>query len=290
MSEEDKKSLGRQRGAVKSKLTLFSNHLKTLEGKSLSEANIINLEERISKADAIFTDFDNLQNQIQNLVSESEMEAQHQERAVFEDTFFAAIASAKQIALKYKKEHEQQIDANASTDVSSNHDENNVHVLEGVKFPVISLPKFDGNMDSWLESRDTFQSLIHDNMLINNIQKYHFLRTCLENGAAQVIRFASRRGTPLRFILKWVELFVPKDLIELVDFNFQKMINKDTFSHEGLIGNSFLNSPHLEVCGRGKSKSITCRIMSNANFPFEEFPFCSGGIVNPTLHPISGYK
>ncbi|KAG5867253.1 hypothetical protein JTB14_012833 [Gonioctena quinquepunctata] len=143
MYEEEKKSLGRQRGAVKSKLTLFSNHLKTLEDKSLSEANIINLEERIPKADAIFTDFDNLQNQIQNLISESEMEAQHQERAVFEDTFFAAIASAKQIVLKYKREHEQQISANASTDVSSNHDEKNVQVLKGVEFPVISLPKFD---------------------------------------------------------------------------------------------------------------------------------------------------
>ncbi|KAG5868927.1 hypothetical protein JTB14_024680 [Gonioctena quinquepunctata] len=122
MSEEARKFLGRQRGAMKSKLTLFSNHLKTLEGKSLSEANIISLEERISKADAIFTD---LQNQIQNLLSESEIEAQHQERAVFEDTFFAAIASAKQIVLKYKREHEQQISANASTDVSSNHDEKN---------------------------------------------------------------------------------------------------------------------------------------------------------------------
>ncbi|KAG5862992.1 hypothetical protein JTB14_019329 [Gonioctena quinquepunctata] len=103
MSEEERKSLGRQRGAVKSKLTLFSNHLKTLEGKSLSEANIINLEERISKTDAIFADFDNLQNQIQNLVSESDIEAQHQERAVFEDTFFAAIASAKQMVLSTKE-------------------------------------------------------------------------------------------------------------------------------------------------------------------------------------------
>ncbi|KAG5870331.1 hypothetical protein JTB14_004167 [Gonioctena quinquepunctata] len=92
MSEEEKKSLGRQRSA---KLTLFSNHLKTLEGKSLSEANIINLEEMISKADAIFTDSDNLQNQTQNLVSESGIEAQHQERAVFEDTLLQLQAPNK---------------------------------------------------------------------------------------------------------------------------------------------------------------------------------------------------
>ncbi|KAG5886412.1 hypothetical protein JTB14_009309 [Gonioctena quinquepunctata] len=180
MSEEEKKSLGRQLGAVKSKLTLFSNHISTLEDKSLSEANIINLEERISKADAILTDFDNVQNQIKNLVSESDIGAQHQERAVFEDTFFGAIASAKQMVLEYKIEHEQQISTITSTDVSSNDDENNIQVLKGVKFPVIST-KFDGNMDSWLEFRDTFQILIHDNVLINNIQKYHYLRACLEN-------------------------------------------------------------------------------------------------------------
>ncbi|KAG5889265.1 hypothetical protein JTB14_025525 [Gonioctena quinquepunctata] len=165
MSEEARKSLGRQRGAVKSKLTLFSNHLKTLEGKSLSEANIINLEERISKADVIFTDFDNLQKQIQNLVSESEIEDQHQERAVFEDTFFGAIASAKQIALKYKREHEKQISADASTDVSSNHDEHNVQVLKGVKFPVSSLPKFDGFIS---KSR----------LCTNCLKGGHFERTC----------------------------------------------------------------------------------------------------------------
>ncbi|KAG5866632.1 hypothetical protein JTB14_023331, partial [Gonioctena quinquepunctata] len=173
-----------QQGAVKSKLTLFSNHLKTLEGKSSSEANIINLDERISKADAIFTDFDNSQNQIRNLVSEFEIEAQHQEREVFEDTFFAAIASTKRMVLKYKREYEQQISADASTDVSSNHDENNVQVLKGVKFPVISLPKLDGNMDSWIGT----PSKVQYNGLMNHIQKYHYIRACLENGAAQVIR------------------------------------------------------------------------------------------------------
>ncbi|KAJ8945553.1 hypothetical protein NQ318_020399 [Aromia moschata] len=56
-----------------------------------------------------------------------------------------------------------------------------------VKLPTINLPKFNGEYNVWLEFHDTFSSLIHANSEISDIQKFHYLRASLVEGAAQVI-------------------------------------------------------------------------------------------------------
>ncbi|XP_071055002.1 uncharacterized protein [Onthophagus taurus] len=56
-----------------------------------------------------------------------------------------------------------------------------------VKLPVIDLPKFSGSYDTWLGFRDIFESLIHANASINDIQKFHYLLSALTGRARQVI-------------------------------------------------------------------------------------------------------
>lgn len=63
----------------------------------------------------------------------------------------------------------------------------NIH-LQGVKLPTIKLPVFKGNYESWLEFKDTFNSLIHCNAQINDVQKFHYLRASLEGSATRVIQ------------------------------------------------------------------------------------------------------
>lgn len=60
--------------------------------------------------------------------------------------------------------------------------------LSGIQLPVIQLSKFSGEHGHWLEFRDTFQSLIHENDTITNMQKYHYLKASLEGNAAQIIK------------------------------------------------------------------------------------------------------
>ncbi|KAJ8981054.1 hypothetical protein NQ317_018026 [Molorchus minor] len=45
-----------------------------------------------------------------------------------------------------------------------------------------------GIYQNWLEFRDTFRSLIHDNISISHVQKFHYLRASLESDAALVIK------------------------------------------------------------------------------------------------------
>lgn len=54
--------------------------------------------------------------------------------------------------------------------------------------PTIQLPKFSGSYENWLEFRDSFNSLIHCNDTIDEINKFHYLRASLEGPAAVVIQ------------------------------------------------------------------------------------------------------
>lgn len=57
-----------------------------------------------------------------------------------------------------------------------------------IKLPTIVLPHFLGEYHNWLEFRDTFQSLIHKNTLLDNIQKFHYLRASLQGEATHIIK------------------------------------------------------------------------------------------------------
>ncbi|XP_050072642.1 uncharacterized protein LOC126560729 [Anopheles maculipalpis] len=59
--------------------------------------------------------------------------------------------------------------------------------LKGIKLPTIALPEFTGDYMQWLTFRDTFECLIHANIDLPAIQKFHYLRAAVKSEAAQVI-------------------------------------------------------------------------------------------------------
>lgn len=52
----------------------------------------------------------------------------------------------------------------------------------------IRLPTFDGNYSQWLYFKDTFVSIVNDNLSISQIQKFHYLRLSLKGDAADVVK------------------------------------------------------------------------------------------------------
>lgn len=54
-----------------------------------------------------------------------------------------------------------------------------------VKLPVITLPEFDGTFDRWLQYRDIFESMVHKNESLPDMQKYQYLITSLKLPAGQ---------------------------------------------------------------------------------------------------------
>jgi hypothetical protein len=70
-----------------------------------------------------------------------------------------------------------------------------------IKLPVISLPKFNGDSCSWLQYRDTLETLIVNNTTLTNVQKFHYLIASLNNGAKDLI--ANLRVTNENFLVAW---------------------------------------------------------------------------------------
>lgn len=56
-----------------------------------------------------------------------------------------------------------------------------------IKLPVIELPTFSGRAEEWLQFFDTFDTLIHSNEALSEIQKFYYLKSSLKGDAEQVI-------------------------------------------------------------------------------------------------------
>lgn len=53
--------------------------------------------------------------------------------------------------------------------------------------PVILLPKFSGDYFSWTSFYQTFVALVHKNTALNNVTRFHFLRSALNEKALSCI-------------------------------------------------------------------------------------------------------
>lgn len=136
------------------------------------------LEQRLERAQDYIHKFDDIQGQINSICDN--LEQQYNEREAFEATFFAFITKAKHVLSK----------SASQSAINENLDKTAVPLYkhQNVKLLTIQLKKFHGNYDEWLEFRDTFNSLIHHNNEIGNIQKFHYLRASLDDSALQIIQ------------------------------------------------------------------------------------------------------
>ncbi|XP_066596267.1 uncharacterized protein [Prorops nasuta] len=57
-----------------------------------------------------------------------------------------------------------------------------------LKLPKLDLPKFSGDYSEWSTIYDSFKSMIHDNSALPGVQKFHYLKACLQGEASSVIR------------------------------------------------------------------------------------------------------
>nr|XP_037868702.1 uncharacterized protein LOC119628871 [Bombyx mori] len=167
--EEIVKDLVKRRGVLKGKLTFFSKFVEALDISTVTDLQKSELQVRVQKIEQLFEQFSEIQDDIDMKVSDLQLENELLVRESFENQYYSIVAKAKCI-LNNKSEK------SSSTKKSC------------IKLPTISLPSFDGNYDNWLEFRDTFSSLIHNSPDMDNIQKFHYLRSSLTGNALQVIK------------------------------------------------------------------------------------------------------
>ncbi|KAL4709135.1 hypothetical protein ACJJTC_015784 [Scirpophaga incertulas] len=90
------KTLIKRRSSMKSKLTIFNNYLNLIKDHSgLSETQRYDLEERFSKFECLYADFDALQVEIEVLVEDADTVLA--EREEFETQYFRLVALARSV-------------------------------------------------------------------------------------------------------------------------------------------------------------------------------------------------
>lgn len=170
------RELVKKRGILKGRLTKFANYLKYLQNNEnaiSSSRDRIDLKLRIKGASNLFTEFNDIQNQIEEMVYDSEVPDQLSNRESFENSYYSTIALG-----------EYMLSSDETTDGSrSSYSDNS----KSVKLPTISMPTFDGSYEHWLEFRDTFVSLVHNSKQISSIQKFHYLKSSLKGSAMLVL-------------------------------------------------------------------------------------------------------
>ena len=185
--EGNLRELNIKRGNVRSKLTRFSNHLRDLLIRYPNDTDLpdskeaVGLEFRLQHTQTLLGEFESIQAEIE-FISNKPEESHLATREQFENLYFNALSSAKQILNRDKHTSVRTLSDDQS--ISSQHDMN---INNPIKLPTINLPQFNGQYDQWLEFRDTFDALINNNPNITAIQRFHYLRSALLEDAALLI-------------------------------------------------------------------------------------------------------
>lgn len=232
MSEEDLKPLRKERGNIKRALTASENSLSTINEQT--EFETLNQEVRYENHLKLWDRFEAVQTKIEDLTDELQLEAQFTERTSFEDRFHrisglfkkyikihctvqsntVQAVSLSERGTEFSNQstssnhvnHQSQgigLDSGTqnSNSQSSNQTFNPLQLHARFELPKIQTPIFRGTFDTWLSFHDSFRSMCHDNPSISNIQKFYYLKACLQDEAAEVI--SSLETTAANYDVAW---------------------------------------------------------------------------------------
>lgn len=186
-SSEDRNSelakLVVRRNRIKETLNRFAEFVDTFNLSQIKE-----LQVRTEKIEPLLDRFEEIQIEIEILDSEADGNLEYES---FESQFYSLLATAKGHISQYqlKAEHNQSL-TNPSliqNSQGSSGIDNNSFIVGGAKLPSLGLPKFRGDFEKWLQFFEGFQTLVHNNPCLDNIQKFYYLLDCLEGEARKIL-------------------------------------------------------------------------------------------------------
>lgn len=182
MGDAELKKLNIARGAVHHRVT---NIKKFAEKNAHSQdKDVIEFKNRLDLLENCFKEYDGIQRDILGKID-------HDTEKEILDSNIAKADQFEELYLEVKMMLQRQINAlGGSTQTPGSNvgfiGVSNAH--HSVKLPTISLPTFDGSYDKWMHFHDTYQSLIHKSKFISVIEKFHYLKSSLSDGALDLIQ------------------------------------------------------------------------------------------------------
>ncbi|CAL7937388.1 unnamed protein product [Xylocopa violacea] len=196
----------RKRGEVKAKLTAFERVLNNFEADSNADVVLLDLQGRLARHTLLYNEFEEIQDKIEDALTDIEMQANHEERKNFENRYFTINGRVKKIlnTPSTGKIREKPIQSTRSANIEGTGEfditvnEENTTILEtrvededvpkatnqgnsqqfllDPNLPKLKLPSFSGTYDAWLGFRDMFTSMVHLNPQVPTSFKFLYLK------------------------------------------------------------------------------------------------------------------
>lgn len=145
-------------------------------GRFNPEVHSINhLQVRLDKLNEIMLTFNEYQTELE--LNDKATADMYAERDTFEDNYCTIKATILDL-----------IDKNKQINTESIHTNTQTVVRDTMKLPSIPAPSFDGSLQNWASFLDTFNAMFHNNDALADVQRLHYLKSCLTGSAAEVIR------------------------------------------------------------------------------------------------------
>lgn len=129
--------------------------------ESIDMRIIQELDFRVLKLEPLLTEFSEKQNEVEKY-PEINLEEQEQERVSFESLYYSLIGDMKYCIANFISSAELQVKSPDRTDMRQNGTA--MEPQRAVQLPALKLPQFNGHYDGWLEFKDGFNALVHDNI------------------------------------------------------------------------------------------------------------------------------
>ncbi|XP_058839042.1 uncharacterized protein LOC131694586 [Topomyia yanbarensis] len=145
------------------------------------EATITEAEIRLQKLDELWERFGDILVEIKSHDDyPADGDGYEKERKEFSDYYYRA----KSFLLDRVKERQEHSSLEQSIRVG---DTTMQGTLDHVRLPQIKLQSFNGDIDEWLSFRDLFTSLIHWKSDLPEVEKFHYLKGCLQGEPKSLI-------------------------------------------------------------------------------------------------------
>lgn len=212
MDEETKQKFTKlvaRRGIYKSMTTKLQKYFDNFDNVQ----DIQQLQVRLSKYENLWQSFMELQEEIE-LIEPSEN--QINERDTFENNYYQLVGSIKNYIEGETTSTIQEVDQKS---------------IPRTYMTPVPIPKFNGDPTNWLNFKNTFEALVHENPNISPIQKFYYLKGALEGTASNVIQ--SITISALNYTVAWSlvqERFENRQF--MIDLHINGIIDHKSLSNE----------------------------------------------------------
>lgn len=203
----------RTRGKIKGILTSSEKILSIIN--ETTDFDSLNLENRLERHLSLWDEFIKIQDRIEaSIDDETSLAELNSEQEEFENRFHRITGLFKKYiknprVMPHNSRASEIISTAALSEGQNSILNSNLAAVEPstinytarFELPKLQAPTFYGNLDTWLSFHDSFRSMCHDNPSISDIQKFHYLKACLKDEAAEVI--ASLEITHDNYQIAW---------------------------------------------------------------------------------------